>query len=82
MLPLLLSPIIPSLLLKESKGVLLTSNRIEANATFKKSKNDLIKKSWIQSEAGTDKLYWLDGQVYKPLDGTAWSGIESGRAKL
>ncbi|PMD21149.1 acetyl-CoA synthetase-like protein [Hyaloscypha hepaticicola] len=58
------------------------TKEIEANATFKKSKNDLIKKSWIQSEAGTDKLYWLDGQVYRPLDGTAWGGIESGRAKL
>jgi hypothetical protein len=62
--------------------ILLTQNRIEANATFKKSKNDLIKKSWKQAEAGTDKLYWLDGQTYRPLDEAAWGGIESGRAKL
>jgi hypothetical protein len=71
-------PSLPSLP-KQSR---LTQHRIEANATFKKSKNDLIKKSWRQSEAGTDSLYWLDGQVYRPLDLGAWSGIESGRAKL
>jgi len=58
------------------------TEEIEANATFKKSKNDLIKKSWRLSEAGTDKLYWLDGQVYKPLDSNSWDSIESGRAKL
>ncbi|KAE9367888.1 acetyl-CoA synthetase-like protein [Stipitochalara longipes BDJ] len=58
------------------------TKEIEANATFKKSKNDLIKKSWKQAEAGTDKLYWLDGQTYRPLDESAWGVIETGRAKL
>jgi hypothetical protein len=42
----------------------------------------LIKKSWKAHEAGTDKLYWLDGQVYKPLDENSWGAIENGKAKL
>jgi acyl-CoA synthetase (AMP-forming)/AMP-acid ligase II len=56
---------------------------IEANATFKKSKTDLIKKSWkaIDNQS-QDKLYWLDGNVYKPLDDRSWAAIEIGRAKL
>ncbi|PVH81181.1 putative bifunctional fatty acid transporter/acyl-CoA synthetase [Cadophora sp. DSE1049] len=59
------------------------TQEIEANATFKKSKNDLIKKSWIASDPkNQDKLYWLDGQTYKPLDAMSWGSIESGKAKL
>ncbi|OWP05437.1 hypothetical protein B2J93_7638 [Marssonina coronariae] len=59
------------------------TREIEANATFKKAKNDLIKKSWNAADSGNqDKLYWLDGQEYKPLDKLSWGSIESGRAKL
>jgi len=59
------------------------TKEIEANATFKKSKIDLVKKSWIADKNGnTDKLYWLDGKSYKSLDEISWKGIESGKAKL
>ncbi len=64
-------------------SMLMNNNRIEANATFKKSKMDLVKKSWIADQNGnTDKLYWLDGKSYKSLDEISWKGIESGKAKL
>lgn len=61
--------------------------RIEANATFKKSKVDMAKKSWAppstkEQKPNADKLYWLDGKAYKPLDGDGWRGIESGKVKL
>jgi len=57
--------------------------RIEANATFKKSKGDLVKKSWREGEGGnTDRLYWLNGSQYEKLDGKSWSAIDNGRAKL
>ncbi|KAG9237165.1 putative bifunctional fatty acid transporter/acyl-CoA synthetase [Amylocarpus encephaloides] len=57
---------------------------IEDNATFKKSKGDLIKKSWIAGDKsnGQDKLYWLNGTSYGPLDGESWLKIETGKAKL
>lgn len=57
------------------------TREIEANATFKKAKQELLKKSW-KTEKGGDALYWLDGKTYRTLDGAAWSGIESGKAKL
>lgn len=42
-----------------------------------------MKKSWDASAGGiADKLYWLNGTKYEPLDGTAWGAIETGRAKL
>jgi len=64
-------------------SMLMIDERIEANATFKKSKIDLVKKSWIADKNGnTDKLYWLDGKSYKSLDEISWKGIESGKAKL
>ncbi|CAG8972995.1 hypothetical protein HYALB_00007842 [Hymenoscyphus albidus] len=58
--------------------------QIEENATFKKSKGDLIKKSWISSDPGNakDKLYWLNGTVYEKLDSGSWGTIETGKAKL
>ena len=57
--------------------------RIESNATFKKSKGDIVKKSWNENAKGnTDKLYWLNGNDYERLDGSAWASIEGGRAKL
>lgn len=68
---------------QRGKNDVLIQCRIEANATFKKSKNDLIKKSWVASDPNNqDILYWLDGQSYKPLDPTSWGAIETGRAKL
>ncbi|KAH8811094.1 putative bifunctional fatty acid transporter/acyl-CoA synthetase [Xylogone sp. PMI_703] len=54
---------------------------IEANATFKKAKGDIVKKSWKPDE-NKDKLYWLNGTNYEKLDTLNWSEIESGRAKL
>lgn len=63
--------------------ILLTKRRIESNATFKKAKADIVKKSWNENAKGnTDKLYWLNGNVYERLDGPAWAAIEGGRAKL
>lgn len=57
--------------------------RIEANATFKKSKLDIMKKSWSGDTPGdSDKLYWLNGHKYEKLDGISWTAIEGGRAKL
>jgi len=59
---------------------------IETNATFKKSKVDIAKKSWApqpsSADASLDRLYWLDGKTYRSLDGDSWQGIESGKAKL
>jgi hypothetical protein len=57
--------------------------RIEANSTFKKAKQELLKKGWDENEDGnTDKLYWLNGKVYQTLDGTSWDSIKLGKAKL
>jgi hypothetical protein len=57
--------------------------RIEATATFKKSKQELLKKSWDENEEGNkDKLYWLNGKAYERLDGSSWNAIKHGRAKL
>ena len=58
--------------------------RIEANATFKKSKGDLIKKTWISEDKSNsqDKLYWLNGTSYEKLDAASWGRIEIGKAKL
>ncbi|KAF8857315.1 acyl-CoA synthetases /AMP-acid ligases II [Acephala macrosclerotiorum] len=59
------------------------TKEIEATATFKKSKTDIVTKSWDPSKKkDQDEIYWLDGTTYKPLDQVAWGGIESGRAKL
>ncbi|TVY13141.1 Long-chain fatty acid transport protein 4 [Lachnellula arida] len=56
---------------------------IETNATFKKAKGDLLKRSWNANEQGNqDKLYWLNGKSYQPLDGESWGAIEIGKAKL
>ncbi|KAH6669034.1 putative bifunctional fatty acid transporter/acyl-CoA synthetase [Halenospora varia] len=56
---------------------------IEANATFKKSKGDLLKKSWKADDPGNkDKLYWLNGTTYQKLDASSWGTIEAGKAKL
>ncbi|TVY47372.1 Fatty acid transporter protein [Lachnellula cervina] len=56
---------------------------IETNATFKKAKGDILKRSWNSNEKGDqDKLYWLNGTRYQPLDGESWSAIEMGKAKL
>lgn len=59
----------------------LTRYRIAANATFKKSKLDMMKKSWVAS-SNTDSLFWLDGKQYRSLDEPSWRGIEAGKAKL
>jgi hypothetical protein len=57
--------------------------RIEANATFKKVKQEMLKKSWDENEEGnTDKLFWLNGKAYQRLDSTSWDSIKLGRAKL
>lgn len=63
--------------------MMLMGHRIESNATFKKAKGDIVKKSWHEHAPGnSDKLYWLNGHVYERLDVKSWSAIESGRAKL
>lgn len=59
------------------------TKEIEANATFKKSKGDIVKKSWnVDSGSNGDKLYWLNGNTYQKLDGPSWVAIETGKAKL
>jgi len=59
------------------------SKEIESNATFKKAKGDIAKKTWNENAKGnTDKLYWLNGNKYERLDGPAWASIEGGKAKL
>jgi hypothetical protein len=51
--------------------------------TFKKAKQELLKKSWDENERDdTDKLYWLNDRVYQPLDRSSWDSIKVGRAKL
>ncbi|TVY42800.1 Fatty acid transporter protein [Lachnellula occidentalis] len=56
---------------------------IETNATFKKAKSEILKRSWNASDKDNhDKLYWLNGKKYQPLDGDSWSAIEMGKAKL
>ncbi|KAG0647555.1 Solute carrier family 27 member 4 [Hyphodiscus hymeniophilus] len=59
------------------------TKEIESNATFKKAKGDMVKKTWNENAKGnTDKLYWLNGSKYERLDRPAWASIEEGRAKL
>ncbi|PVH75630.1 bifunctional fatty acid transporter and acyl-CoA synthetase [Cadophora sp. DSE1049] len=62
------------------------TEKINTGATFKYAKEELKTRPWTTekngSEAGGDRLYWLDGGVYKQLDGPAWRRIESARAKL
>ncbi|RFU28967.1 hypothetical protein B7463_g7362, partial [Scytalidium lignicola] len=57
------------------------TQEIESNATFKKAKGDIMKKSW-KPEGSEDKLYWLNGTKYERLEATSWGEIESGQAKL
>lgn len=58
-------------------------HRIEANATFKKAKQELLKRSWDENEEkNTDKLYWLNGKKYERLDRVSLDSIKDGRAKL
>jgi hypothetical protein len=47
----------------------------------------MAKKSWApvssrKRKENDDKLYWLDGKTYKPLERDSWKSIESGKAKL
>lgn len=68
---------------RKTKRSTLTPYRIESNATFKKAKQELLKKSWDENEEGsTDKLYWLNGKVYQRLDRSSWDSIKVGSAKL
>ena len=61
-------------------------HRINTGATFKYAKEELKTRPWTSEKNGSegtgDRLYWLDGGVYKPLDTTSWRRIESARAKL
>ena len=67
----------------------VTNSRIDIGATFKHAKEVLKKRSWKPSdfseekEGEGDRLYWLDGQVYRRLDERAWKMIfEGARARL
>lgn len=55
---------------------------IGSGVTFKQAKMEVAKKLWTPEEAGGDTLYWLDGMVYRTLDGNGWRRIELGLAKL
>ena len=52
------------------------TEEIETNATFKKSKVGLLKRSWKDAERDDrDKLYWLNGKTYESLDGR-WDVVD------
>lgn len=57
--------------------------RVATGVTFKQAKGDLAKKGWNpQGDWNGDKLYWLNGKSYTPLDSRSWALIENGKAKL
>ncbi|EAW14000.1 putative bifunctional fatty acid transporter/acyl-CoA synthetase (FAT1) [Aspergillus clavatus NRRL 1] len=59
------------------------TEKVATGVTFKQAKGDLTKKGWNpRTEAGGDKLYWLNGTTYQKLDEQSWSSIDSGLAKL
>ncbi|KAG4431077.1 hypothetical protein IFR05_013432 [Cadophora sp. M221] len=68
------------------------TEKIDTGATFKYAKEELRTRPWTrgggekekekEKEKDGDSLYWLDGGVYKPLDGNAWARISTARAKL
>ncbi|KAH7311855.1 putative bifunctional fatty acid transporter/acyl-CoA synthetase [Rhexocercosporidium sp. MPI-PUGE-AT-0058] len=60
------------------------TEKIDTGATFKYAKEELKTRPWSSGdgEKDRDRLYWLDGGVYKPLDGVAWARISSAKAKL
>ena len=58
---------------------------MESGVTFKHAKDVLKKRTWHPAkndETLGDRLYWLDGEVYRPLDEQSWNEIEGARAKL
>ncbi|KAM0331296.1 hypothetical protein ACHAQA_002966 [Verticillium albo-atrum] len=55
---------------------------IETTATFKKSTGVLKGLPWDPSQNQADSVYWLNGDQFSKIDTTAWSQIESGKAKL
>ena len=64
-------------------------NRIDFGVTFKHAKEVLKARSWKPSDDGEegekegDRLYWLDGKIYRRLDEMAWRLIfEGARARL
>lgn len=60
------------------------TGKIETTATFKHLINILKARSWHPDEARKigDRLYWLDGEQYKPLDLASWQSIEQAKARL
>jgi len=60
------------------------TGKIEVTATFKHVINVLKSRSWHPEEARLmgDRLYWLDGETYRRLDGRSWEEIEGARARL
>ncbi|PLB34192.1 putative bifunctional fatty acid transporter/acyl-CoA synthetase (FAT1) [Aspergillus candidus] len=59
------------------------TEKVATGVTFKQAKGDLAKKGWNpQGDWNGDKLYWLNGKSYEPLDSRSWALIENGKAKL
>lgn len=59
--------------------------QIDTGATFKHAKEVLKKRSWdpeVNGRTAGDRLYWLDGEVYRRLEGQGWRDIEAGKARL
>ena len=57
--------------------------RMELNATFKHAKASIKERSWDPDERNPEEtIWWLDGEVYRPLDRASWAEIKAGRERL
>jgi hypothetical protein len=56
---------------------------IEMNASFKHNKNVFKQMGFdpVKQEK-TSRLFWLDGETYKPLGEREWTDIQKGVARL
>jgi len=56
---------------------------LEMNASFKHNKQILKNLGFDPAKQDSHvKLFWLDGETYKPLTESAWKDIEKGVARL
>jgi hypothetical protein len=58
--------------------------QIEMNATFKYANASIKQRSWDPDgrKKEEETLWWLDGEVYRPLEREHWVAIAAGRARL
>ncbi|KAI9733769.1 MAG: hypothetical protein M1818_007183 [Claussenomyces sp. TS43310] len=55
---------------------------IATGFSFKQAKMEYMKKGWQENDYGEDRLFWLNGRVYQPLDAGSWAKISGGLARL